>query len=136
MSGFLLRTVIAFILLAATFNPTKLNFVAWAQENYAEQKQLVIGLAVILGIALLYFLVSSIRTLGAVGIIFLAVITTMLGYILVDKDVIALEPSDANVWGGIAVLSLILGIASAWRGPSKFRSRGKVRPPAGEEVNA
>lgn len=136
MSGFLLRTVIAFILLAATYNPTKYNFVIWAQENYAEQKQLVIGLGVILGLALLYFLVSSIRTLGSVGIILLVVICVLLGYILVDKGVIALELSVNNVWGGIAILSLILGAASSWRGPSRFKARGKVRAPAGEEVSA
>ncbi|MEX5727001.1 hypothetical protein Ga0609869_000354 [Rhodovulum iodosum] len=136
MSGFLLRTVIAFILLAATYNPTKFNYVTWAQDNYATQKPLVIGLGIILGIALLYFLLSTIRTLGSVGIFLLLVIVALLGYILVDKGVIALELSTNNIWGVIAILSLILGGASSWRGPSKIKSRSKVRPPAGEEARA
>ena len=34
--GFLIRWLFAFVLLAATYNPTQWNFVRWAMANYTD----------------------------------------------------------------------------------------------------
>ncbi|RAP41170.1 hypothetical protein BYZ73_10835 [Rhodovulum viride] len=122
MSGFLLRWLVAFLLLAATYNPTDYNYVTWAQDNYATDKPLVIGIGVMLALALLIYLVAAVRTLGVLGIILLVIILGLLGYILVGNGTLSMEMSSFNVWGGAVLLSLILGGAMSWRSPSKIKA--------------
>ena len=48
MTGFILRWALAFILLAATFNPTRYNFIVWAQENWEAQMPLTVLFALLM----------------------------------------------------------------------------------------
>ncbi|MCO8145674.1 DUF6524 family protein [Rhodovulum tesquicola] len=120
MSGFLLRWAIAAILLAAAYNPTQYNYTTWAQANYeGDQRALVIGLGAMLAIAFLVYLIGSLRALGVVGLFLVVIIFGLLGYILIDKGIIEPVVSATNIWGGIAVLSLILASAMSWRRGTK-----------------
>ncbi|TDX29603.1 DUF6524 family protein [Rhodovulum visakhapatnamense] len=122
MSGFLLRWLVAFLLLAATYNPTPYNYITWAQANYATDKPLVIGIGVMLALALLIYLVAAVRTLGLLGIVLLLIILGLLGYILVGNGTLSMEMNSFNVWGGAVLLSLILGGAMSWRSPGKIKA--------------
>ncbi|MBK5922490.1 DUF6524 family protein [Rhodovulum sulfidophilum] len=125
MSGFLLRWLVAFLLLAATYNPTEYNYIAWAQANFATSKPLVIGLGVMLALALLIYVVAAVRTLGLLGLFLLVVIMALLGYILVGNGTLQLELNSFNIWGCAILLSLILGATMSWRSPSKIRAQAK-----------
>ncbi|TCM84957.1 DUF6524 family protein [Rhodovulum steppense] len=120
MSGFLLRWAIAAILLAAAYNPTQYNYTTWAQANFeGDQRALVIGLGAMLAIAFLVYLIGTLRALGVVGLFLVVIIFGLLGYILIDKGIIEPVISATNIWGGIAVLSLILAAAMSWRRGTK-----------------
>ncbi|GAA0291488.1 DUF6524 family protein [Rhodovulum strictum] len=120
MSGFLLRWAIAAILLAAAYNPTQYNYYTWAQANFeTDQRPLVIGLGAMLAIAFLVYIIGTLRALGVVGLFLVIIIFGLLGYIMVDKGIIELDVSATNIWGGIAVLSLILAAAMSWRSGTK-----------------
>lgn len=123
MSGFLLRWLVAFIVMAGIYNPTKYNYIAWAQENYETRQALVIALGVMLGIVALVFLIGTIRTMGTFGIILLLIILGLLGYILQDNGLITLEVNNLNIWGGLAILSFILAGAMSWRSFSRASAR-------------
>jgi hypothetical protein len=123
MSRFVFLWLIAFVVLAAIYNPTQYNYYAWAQQNYAAQQPLVIGLGVMLLLLFLVFVVGTLRTMGWVGIVLLAVILGLLSYILVTNGVLVLEMSTKNIWGCLVILSLILGAAMSWRSPSKIKPR-------------
>ena len=50
--GILLRWLGAFLLLAATFNPTQWNFVRWAEANWQTQMPLTVLFGLILAIGI------------------------------------------------------------------------------------
>lgn len=127
MSGFLLRWLVAFAALAAVYNPTDYNYWTWAQANYETQQPLTIGIGAMLGIVLLVYLVTMLLTLRIVGIVLIAIILGLLGYILQDNGVITLEATDGNIWGLIALASLILGGAMSWRVPAPKKAAKKAR---------
>ena len=39
--SFVLRWLFAFVLVVATFNPTRVNYIRWARDNAADQLPLV-----------------------------------------------------------------------------------------------
>ena len=49
--GFLIRWLFAFVLLAATYNPTQWNFVRWAMANYTDMLSVtvLVGLVLFVG---------------------------------------------------------------------------------------
>ncbi|TCO70860.1 DUF6524 family protein [Rhodovulum euryhalinum] len=127
MSGFILRWVLAFILLAATYNPTTYNYITWAQANFeTDNKALVVGIGVMLGLAILMYLVTMLRTMGLVGLVLVVIILGLLAYILQMKGVIDTGLTATNIWGGLAVISLLLAIATSMGGSSKKKATSKA----------
>ncbi|MBK1635216.1 DUF6524 family protein [Rhodovulum adriaticum] len=131
MSGFIFRWLIAFIILAATYNTTDYNFVTWAQENYDAQKPLVIGLGVLVAIVYLLLLGVLFGTLGKLGVLLLIIIFALAGYILVDNGLLIMEMSDFNIYAGLVLVSFVLGAAMSWR-----KSAKASRKAAQEETRA
>ena len=52
--GIFLRWLGAFVLLSATFNPTDINFIRWAEANWSSQMPLTTLLGLLLGLLLLH----------------------------------------------------------------------------------
>lgn len=123
MSGFLFRWLVAFVVLAAAYNPTQYNYVVWVQENFEMQKPLAIGLGVMLGLVLLFLIGGTIRTMGFLGILLVALILGLLGYILQDNGLITLELNPTNIWAALGILSLVIAGALSWRGFSNASRR-------------
>lgn len=112
--GIILRWLGAFLLLALTFNPTQWNFVRWAGANYAEQMPLTVLFALLLGVGYIVCVHATLRSIGAFGMILIAAIFGATLWVLVDWGVLSLENTDLNLWLGILVLSLVLGIGLSW----------------------
>jgi hypothetical protein len=112
--GFLLRWLGAFLLLAAIFNPTDWNFVRWAQSSWGAQTSLVVFTGLILAVAAMVYLVATMRSIGVLGAIIIAAIFGAGLWVLTDWGLLGLQNSALNIWLGILVLSLILGIGMSW----------------------
>ena len=112
--GFLLRWLAAFVLVAATFNPTEWNFIAWAGTNYSGQLPLTVLFALLLFVAYVIYLRATLRSIGGFGMFLVAAVFAALIWVLYDYGVLSLNNSDANVWMGILALSLVLGIGLSW----------------------
>lgn len=112
--GFLLRWAFAFLLLAATFNPTKWNFIVWARENYAAQMPLTVLFGLLLLVGYIIYLRATLRSIGAFGMgLVLAVVAALL-WVLYDLGWLNLEDSTQNTWIGLVSLSLVLGVGLSW----------------------
>ncbi|UYV38830.1 DUF6524 family protein [Rhodobacteraceae bacterium D3-12] len=112
--GFLLRWAFAFILLAATFNPTDWNFVQWARSNYASQMSLTVLFALLLLVGYIIYLRATLRSIGAFGMgLVLAVVAALL-WVLYDLGWLNLEDATQNTWIGLVSLSLVLGVGLSW----------------------
>ena len=112
--GFLLRWMIAFALVAATYNPTQWNFWRWAGANWRDQMSVTVFLALVLLVAYVIFLRATFRSIGTFGMILVAAVFAALVWVLVDFGALALTNSDGNIWLGILALSLVLAIGLSW----------------------
>jgi len=116
--GFLFRWLFAFLLLAATFNPTEWNYVRWATVNFEAQLPMVLLLGLVLVVGYIVYIRATLRSIGLVGIVLVAAVVGALGWVLYDYGIMTLENRDHNVWLGIFGLSVILFIGLSW---SKIR---------------
>lgn len=112
--GILSRWLGAFVLLAATFNPTPWNYVTWVQANWASQTPLAVFLGLLLGVGFLVYVVATLRSIGAFGVLLIAAIFGAGLWVLIDWGVLSLDNAALNIWLGLLALSVILGFGLSW----------------------
>jgi hypothetical protein len=112
--GILLRWLGAFLLLAAIFNPTRWNYVTWARDAWGQQTPLIVFVGLILAVAAMVYLVSTMRSIGILGALVIAAIFAAGIWVLTDWGLLGLSNSALNVWLAIIALSLILGVGMSW----------------------
>jgi len=112
--AFLLRWIFAFVLVAATFNPTQWNYFRWAAKNYSEQLPLAVLLGLVLLIGYIIFLRATLRSIGAFGMFLVLAVVGALVWVLYDYGLLSLDNTNAMVWLGIVAMSIVLGIGLSW----------------------
>lgn len=114
MMGFFMRWLAAFVLLASTYNPTQWNYVSWIEANYGAQLPLAVLMGLLLTVAYVIYLRATLRSIGSFGMMMVIAILAALIWVLIDWGVLTLDNPDLNLWIGIFVLSLVLGIGLSW----------------------
>ena len=67
--GFIIRWACAFVLLAATFNPTPYNYVTWAQRYGHMNLSIAVLLGLLLFIGYVIYLRATLRSIGGLGML-------------------------------------------------------------------
>ncbi len=114
MTSIAVRWLFAFLLLAATFNPTQWNFVRWAQAGYPENLPVAVLLGLLLAIGYIVYLRATLRSIGAFGMMLVGAVVAALIWVLIDWGVLSLQNRNLNLWLGIFALSVVLGIGLSW----------------------
>jgi len=117
---FLVRWLIAFILLTATWNPTPWNFVRWVGDNGTANLPVTVLAGLVLLIGYVIYLRATLRSIGPIGMALVAAVFLALLWVLYDWGVLSADNSVINQWLAILVSSLVLGIGLSW---SIFRRR-------------
>ena len=112
--GLLLRWVFAFGLLAATYNPTRWNYIRWTLDNYQTRLSIAVLLGLILLVGYIIYLRATLRSIGGFGVFLVLAVVASALWVLYDFGLLALENNDVNVWLGILGLSIVLGIGLGW----------------------
>ena len=112
--GFVLRWAFAFVLVAATWNPTPWNYVHWARANLDLQLPLVVLLGLVLFAAYVIYLRATLRSIGAFGMILILALVGALLWVLYDFGLLDLGNRTLALWIGIFALSGVLGIGLSW----------------------
>lgn len=112
--GFILRWLCAFALLAATYNPTNVNYVRWSLTHYQTQMSVVALLGLLLAVGYIIYLRATLRSIGTFGMLLVAAIVAALLWVLHDFGLLELNNRNLNVWLGIFALSVVLGIGLGW----------------------
>ena len=112
--GFLIRWLFAFLLIVATYNPTRFNYVNWASENFETQTPLVVFLGIALLVGYVIYLRATFRSIGRWGMLLVAALVGSLLWVLYDWGVLSTTNTDLNIWMGLLALSLILGTGLSW----------------------
>lgn len=112
--GFLVRWLVAIILLTVTFNPTDLNFVTWATASWNEQTSLVVLFGLILLVIYVVFLTAVLRGIGALGVTLVLAVIVALVWVLLDLGWLSIEKPGAMTWVAILALSVVLAVGMYW----------------------
>lgn len=112
--GFLIRWAFAFVLLAATYNPTQWNFVRWSMANYQTTLSVTVLIGLVLLIGYIIYLRATLRSIGLFGMLLVLAVAGTLLWVLFDQGFINLSNPTINTWLGIIVLSLVLAIGLSW----------------------
>ena len=112
--GFLIRWAFAFLLLAATYNPTQWNFVRWTIGNYQNMLSVTVLVGLILAIGYIIFLRATLRSIGMFGMLLVLAVAGTLLWVLFDQGFINLTNPTINTWLGIIMMSLVLAIGLSW----------------------
>lgn len=112
--GFVIRWIFAFVLLAATYNPTQWNYVRWSMENADTNLSMTVLLGLVLFVGYIIYLRATLRSIGIFGmILILAVVGTLL-WVLFDQGVISLDNPTINTWIAIVAMSVVLAVGLSW----------------------
>ncbi|MBT8460667.1 MAG: hypothetical protein KJN60_13440 [Boseongicola sp.] len=112
--GFLVRWLVAFTLLAVTFNPTELNFVKWAQGAWDEQTSIVVLCGLILLVVYVVFLTAVLRGIGALGVTLVLAVMAALVWVLLDLGWLSIDNPGMMTWVAIMALSVVLAVGMYW----------------------
>jgi Family of unknown function (DUF6524) len=112
--GILLRWLGAFVLLAATFNPTPWNYVTWVRANWDTQMPLALFLGLLLAVGFMVYVVATLRSIGPFGVILIAAIFGAGLWVLIDWGILNLANPTLNTWLALVALSFILGMGLSW----------------------
>jgi len=111
--GYILRWMIAFLLLALTFNPTQYNFIHWALSENAQLSFVVLA-GLILVVGYIIFLRATLRSIGGFGMALVLALVAALLWVFYDLGWLDLDNSALNIWLGIFALSVVLGVGLSW----------------------
>ena len=111
---FLMRWVVAFLLLAATFNPTDYNYLVWLRDYGTSNLSIAVLLGLVLLTGYIIYLRATLRSIGAAGILLVVAVVGAVLWVLSDLGVLRLDNPGANVWLALAAISLVLGIGLSW----------------------
>jgi len=112
--GFLLRWLFAFLLIAATFNPTKYNYIRFARDNLDAQLPLIVLAGLVLLVGYVIYLRATLRSIGSFGIILVSALVGAVVWVLLDYGWLSLNDPGQATWLAIFALSLILGTGLSW----------------------
>jgi len=112
--GFLLRWLFAFVLLAATYNPTELSYVRWAMKNWQAQLPLAVFIGLVLAVAYVLFLTAVLRGIGKIGVVLILAVIAAFLWVLYSWGWLSLENPTANTWIALIALSVVLAIGMYW----------------------
>lgn len=112
--GFVLRWVFAFVLLAATYNPTSVNYVSWALAALDTQLPLVVLGGLILVVAYIVYLTATLRSIGVFGMLLVLAIVAAVVWVLYDRGILSLQNPSLNTWIALFALATVLAVGMYW----------------------
>lgn len=112
--GFVFRWLSAFVLLAATYNPTEWSYVRWAMAHGRDNLPVAVLIGLVLLIAFVLFFTAVLRGIGALGVILILAVIAALIWVLYDLGWLSLQNPNANTWIALVALSVVLALGMFW----------------------
>ena len=114
LGGIGLRFVFALALVCLTWNPTRYNYVAWAVERWGDSGPLVAFAGIILLMGWIFFVRTTARSLGILGIVLCTGLAVVVLWILFFYNVVATDSTNLIKWIVLVLLAAILAAGMSW----------------------
>jgi hypothetical protein len=112
--GFLLRAVLALVLVLLTFNPSGYSYVHMVARDFPNVTPVEAVCGILLLIAWIVFLGATLKSIGLLGMVLAFALCTAVIWMIVSWGWVTLDNTNALTWIGLVVLALILAIGMAW----------------------
>lgn len=114
MGGFVLRWLFAFLLLAATYNPTDWNFTRWVMASGGDMMSVAVLGSLLLIVGYIIYLRATMRSIGPIGMLLVLGLVGALLWVAFDLGWMNFENSTATTWIALVAGSFVLGIGLSW----------------------
>lgn len=113
-SGFLVRWLVALVLVALTYNPIEYSYVHWLMGSEEANLPLMIGAGLVLLIGYIIYIRSTWRSIGPIGVVLILALLGVIGWLLVDLGWISVRDPGVVSWAAILAASLVMGVGMSW----------------------
>ena len=114
MGGFVLRWLFAFLLLAATYNPTDWNFTRWVMASGGDMMSVAVLGSLLLIVGYIIYLRATMRSIEPIGMLLVLGLVGALLWVAFDLGWMNFENPTANTWIAPVAGSFVLGIGLSW----------------------
>lgn len=112
--GVIVRILLAVLLVLATWNPSGWSYLDWALRDRASFDAVKAFAGVVLLVAWVFCLRSAWVSLGAFGLVLVALLLGTLVWMLVQFGVVPADDRRLIVWIVLAAIGIALGIGLSW----------------------
>ena len=113
-TGILVRFVIAFSLVALTWNPSPYNYIRWALNNWRETAPFVLFSGLVLVVAWVVFVRAGARSLGFPGSALAVAIAGSILWMVIDFGLIDPANTTTLTWVLMTLLAAVLTAGMSW----------------------
>ncbi len=114
LASFLLRWLVALVLVFATFNPTDYSYYRWVAVMDGGSLALKVLAGVALVILYVIYLRATWRSIGAIGVTLAAAFLGALIWVTIDLGLLDLERPTIVTWLLLFALATIMAIGISW----------------------
>lgn len=112
--SFILRWLFAFLLLAATYNPTEYNYARWVSDYGSQNLSIAVLVGLLLVVGYVIYLRATLRSIGPLGMLLVLALVTALLWVMYDFGLVDLANPTLNTWIALVALATVLGIGLSW----------------------
>ncbi len=120
--GFIMRWLFAFLLLAATYNPTEDNYARWVGTYGGQNLSIAVLVGLLLAVGYIIYLRATVRSIGAFGMILVLALVIAMLWVMNDFGLVSLQDPTLNTWIGLVALATVLGIGLSWSHVRRYLS--------------
>ncbi len=112
--NFLIRFVMALILVFGTYNPSGWSWYHWVTQAPDKIDPLLIFAGVVLLIGWVIYLRATLRSLGEIGTILAVAFFAALTWVMIDYGLLSLDSPTVFTWVILSMLSAIMATGMSW----------------------
>ena len=112
--NFLIRFVMALLLVFATYNPSEYSWYHWFMESPDKLDPMLMFAGVVLLIGWVIYIRATVRSLGEIGTFLAIAFFAALTWVLIDYNILSIENTKVFTYVILAMLSAIMATGMSW----------------------
>jgi len=112
--NFLIRLVLAVVLVFATYNPSEYSWYHWFMQASDKFDPLLAFAAVVLLIGWVIYLRATVRSLGEIGTLLAIAFFGVLTWLMIDYNVLSVENTEVLTYVILVMLAAIMATGMSW----------------------
>lgn len=113
-SSFIVRFVVALVLVFATYNPTGYSWYHWFSQAQNKIDPLIALAAILLVIGWVIYIRATVRSLGLLGTLLAAALFGTIIWAAIDNQLLSLDDATAMAYVVLIALSAVMAAGLSW----------------------